>query len=320
MPSNKMRRTPSVLVFYGGNGKKYADGLVENLCTLGCDASILTSLASPPGGVADKLNYYFPKARFFVAVVTGEQRIGGNKQPKDDILPEIMKCLTERPNDTLVLLEKDTHLPATLPNVVYEPFERAAFFIVIRKVYDRLIAKKLLRSMAASHSPRQPRIRKSGVDSNIRLHLADFLNETQHLWIFFDSVWDSVAEREALVAKYVANRLDEFAQEYYYALLGIINEQNEHALQKHLRDCLKRCENAVIQLMNDLLEKLKAEAAMIASVTRGSNITDKDRNEWMHRGNQHLSTYSNVAELADKVAAFKDAALNYMKVLGLISK
>lgn len=313
-PSN-VHDGASVLVFYGGKGKKYADGLVQNLRTLGCDAAVVASLPSPPGGIADKFEHYFGRAHFFVAVVTAEHRTGGHNLPKAEILPELTRCLTDRPDDTLVLLEKGTELPSTLPHTVYETFEKSSFYDVLRKVYDRLIPKKVLRVLSPGRVTKRQPARKSALAADTRTVLAAFLNETQRLWTWLDMTWETVEDKDLLVAKHVTERLDEFAQEYYYALLGIVNEQDDRALQKHLKACLRRCNNAVTGLMENVLRELKTEAHRVPSVARRDTPADREVREWLSRGDQDYERFSRAAETADKVAAFKDSANCYKRVL-----
>ncbi len=327
--------SPDVLVFYGGaDGLALAESLVKSLGAIGCGAHTLVDLPSPPGGVSDKFEHYFAAARFYIVILTAGYGKGTPKIPKQEIIPEMTRCLTERPEDTLVLKEDGVVLPSTLSPVVWETFKRDAFHAVMPKVLAQLSERQLLRHKGTRAVGRKRAARdRQPAPTPVVLPpwLDEFIEQQESLWFYVDTAWGTVANSDRLLATHVLDKLDKLLTDYYYALIAVMNEMlsiiassaqrgapagaflkaPSPAVATWLRDCRKRCEGYLSDLCADILADLQDSAhKAVPNVERVAPDIRQD----LQLGDDKVRQFRDRSSMQAKFTAFKDATTFYTRV------
>ena len=112
--------------------------LKEFIETLGIEPLIVKKLPSEDKDLSDKVNTYLTQADFVIILATGDDIVGNQKQPRQNVIHEIGLAQKIHPGRIIYLLEEGTIFPSNIRPKVWESFKQRnmmdAFLGIVREL------------------------------------------------------------------------------------------------------------------------------------------------------------------------------------------
>jgi len=121
--------------------------LEEFLRALGIEPLVVKEQPSLDKTLDDKVNYYLSRADFVIILATGDDKVEGKLQPRQNVIHEVGLAQNTHAGKIIYLLEEGTEFPSNIRPKVYEPFKQRNMMNAFLHIAKELRAYGMLKTV-----------------------------------------------------------------------------------------------------------------------------------------------------------------------------
>lgn len=131
------------------HGKKSValNKLEEFLRALGIEPLVVKEQPSLDKTLDDKVNYYLSQADFVIILATGDDKVEGKLQPRQNVIHEVGLAQNTHAGKIIYLLEEGAEFPSNIKPKVYEPFKQRNMMNAFLHIAKELRAYGMLKAV-----------------------------------------------------------------------------------------------------------------------------------------------------------------------------
>jgi len=131
------------------HGKKSValNKLEEFLRALGIEPLVVKEQPSLDKTLDDKVNYYLSQADFVIILATGDDKVEGKLQPRQNVIHEVGLAQNIHAGKIIYLLEEGAEFPSNIRPKVYEPFKQRNMMNAFLHIAKELRAYGMLKAV-----------------------------------------------------------------------------------------------------------------------------------------------------------------------------
>jgi len=145
-PAATVELSPKAFISHGKESVAL-NKLEEFLSALGIEPLVVKEQPSLDKTLDDKVNYYLSQADFVIILATGDDKVEGKLQPRQNVIHEVGLAQNTHAGKIIYLLEEGIEFPSNIRPKVYEPFKQRNMMNAFLYIAKELRAYGMLKTV-----------------------------------------------------------------------------------------------------------------------------------------------------------------------------